>query len=173
MKRLRPLSLAASHWPTQANASAFYGNPNGAHGLADPAWIKKNLILVPVPYRMVVSWTPDRVMTHILFHRKCADALQRVLNGILAHFGSQAAIDASRMNMYSGAYMYRLKRGQHSLSMHAYGCAIDLDAEHNAFGSHAWTMPASVVALFDAEGATWGGRWGYPDAMHFQFANVT
>lgn len=87
----------------------------------------------------------------------------------------QAKIDAWHYNEYSGSFNYRPKRGSSSLSMHAYGCAIDWDAEENAFHSHRhlFTAESPLVIAFRREGAVWGGEWSSDvDAMHFQFARV-
>ena len=53
------------------------------------------------------------------------------------------------------------------------GATIDLDPEHNRLGQR-WLpdsgmMPEEVVAIFEAEGGKWGGRFqSRADCMHFQ-----
>ena len=163
------------NWPNQSTKelNAFYGNPVGINGQANPKWKATNLVLVPVPYHMIVAWEPHVPVKNILFHHKCAAPLARVLQGILDLYGSPAAIEKAGMHLYSGAYNYRAIRGSRRLSMHAYGCAIGLDSEHNPLVSRHGKMPKEVVKLFEAEGAEWGGRWrSRADPMHFQWAKT-
>ena len=165
----------SNHWPSQAIASLdkFYGNPVGQHGQANKTWEKKNLILVPVPYKMVLAWDDSKLVKSILIHVKCAGSLAIILHAILGEYGSQVAIEDAGLSLFGGSYTYRRIEGSHRLSTHAWGAAIDLDPEHNAMGSRKWSMPKDVVNIFEAQGWTWGGRWKHrPDPMHFQAANV-
>jgi hypothetical protein len=76
------------------------------------------------------------------------------------------------MHLFGGAYNFRVMRGGSSLSMHAYGCAVDFDPARNGFGSrnpYLAKCPA-VLEAFKREGWTWGGTWKKPDGMHFQAA---
>lgn len=159
-------------WPKQDAASmgAFYGNPDtNGDAMPDPMWEAANIVRVVPPYRMVLAWDKTKAVSAIRCHRKVAESLTRVLSGIPAHYGSQAAIEAARLHLYGGAYMFRLMRGGHALSIHSWGAAIDLDPEGNPFGGKV-TMPKAVVDLFAAEGWVWGGPWHTHDGMHFQAA---
>lgn len=162
-------------WPKQdaANMNAFYGNPDTNHdGVPDRAWEDSNIVGVVPPYRMVLAWATTQPVKAIRIHKKCAPSLTRILNAILAHYGSQSAIEAAGMHLYGGAYNFRLKRGGSTLSNHSWGSAIDLDPSNNAFGDTTPKMDRAVVALFAAEGWTWGGPWSKADGMHFQAANL-
>ena len=161
------------HWPSQTVSALtkFYGNPVEKHGQSNKTWEKNNLVLVPVPYRMVLAWDDSKPVKSILIHKKCATSLSIILKAILGEYGSQGAIEDAGMDLFGGSYSYRPIAGSHRLSCHAWGCAIDLDPEHNAIGSRKWSMPADVVSIFEAQGWTWGGRWKHrPDPMHFQAA---
>lgn len=165
-------------WPSQSPAAmnAFYGDPDkNRDGRADAAWMRANLVRVKPPYRMQWSWGGE--VATITVHRKCAESLLRVLDGVARVHGSQGAIEEARMHLCGGAFNFRVKRGGSSLSIHSWGAAIDLDPERNALGrlhvEQRGMMPMKVVDLFAAEGWTWGGRWSRPDAMHFQAACVT
>jgi len=88
----------------------------------------------------------------------------------------QKTIDAWGVSVFSGSYNYRVMRGGAVLSMHAYGCAIDLDAPRNFFHDqdpHFAHIP-QVVKAFKDEGWVWGGDWSgrSKDGMHFQAARV-
>jgi hypothetical protein len=110
------------------------------------------------------------VLKAISVNKVCAPSLTRVLTAVFDYYGNDPEkIAAYGMNLYGGAYNYRLKKGGSSLSVHSWGAAIDLDPEHNAFGGHSRRMPIAVVNAFKAEGWIWGGDWHQPaDPMHFQ-----
>ena len=56
------------------------------------------------------------------------------------------------------------------LSHHAYGCALDINATENAFGSHqAFDLPIELVRLLEGVGFYWGGR--YHNYMHFEWVD--
>lgn len=166
-------------WPreTRAEMTAFYGDPDPNHdGVPDRAWEDANLVSIAPPYRMALAWAPAQAVKTIRCHRKVAPSLLRILNGIIDHCGSQAAVESARMHLYGGAYCFRVMRGGSALSIHSWGAALDLDPERNSFGRRydetSGMMPHAVVDLFDAEGWAWGGRWSKPDAMHLQAATV-
>lgn len=166
-----------ANWPKQSAMSSFYGDPDtNDDGRPDAAWESANLVRITPPYRLVLAWDTKRALSTILVHKKCADSLLRVLTAIKAHYKTQEAIDAARMHLFGGVYNFRLMRGGSSLSIHSWGAAIDLDPERNGLGvkynAAKGMMPAPVIAAFEAEGWTWGGKWSRPDAMHFQAANV-
>ena len=167
-----------SNWPHQTKVEEFYGrNVRVRKGVAgpDPDWEKQNLVLVPLPWKGVASWDMSQPIKALRMHKLCAESLARVLAAIWDEFGkSQKAIDAVRMNLIGGGYNWRTMRGSTRLSMHASGCAVDFDPAHNGLGDPTPSMDMRVVAAFDAEGWTWGGRWSPQrrDGMHFQAADV-
>jgi hypothetical protein len=57
---------------------------------------------------------------------------------------------------------------QGNLSHHAWGMAVDLNADENAFG-HRPSMDDRIVSVFEKWGFTWGGEWIVPDGMHFEW----
>lgn len=183
-------------WPHQSEAIAFYGDPRaGDH--ANIHWEAANLVHVDVPFHM--TYEDGKLLTpvpRITIHHKAAESLARVLADIrdeylaLAHeklgalsadaageqaliAKAQALMEADRITRYSGSYCYRAMRGGKSLSMHAYGCAIDFDAEDNPMGHPGRIhVDSLIVKAFEREGWTWGGRWTRPDPMHFQACYV-
>jgi len=167
-----------SKWPTQAAAKEFYGNNiRVVKGVAgpDPKFERDNLVLVPIPWSAVASWDHSFKIKSLRVHRRCAESLTRVLDRIWNEFGQdQAAIEKVRLHLVGGGYNWRAMRGSSRISMHSYGCAIDLDPDHNAMGNAHPAMDPRVVAAFKSEGWTWGGDWspGSRDGMHFQAASV-
>ncbi|MCK1407671.1 M15 family metallopeptidase [Bradyrhizobium sp. 76] len=155
-----------SRWPHDdpASLAAFYG---------DPAKDEPGKLLVPVipPFQMYYAGKPVK---QILFHRKAAGALRAALEDIWTSCGrNQARVDALRISHYSGAYNHRLIRGSADRwSNHAYGAAIDFDAEHNGFNTGHGTMSQIVIDAFKRQGALWGGDYhGRTDPMHFEFCS--
>lgn len=161
-------------WPTQAECDQFYGNPRGKPGQPNPTWEAANIISIKPPYRMTYDGVPIK---GIRIHRKCAASLLDALTGIWNAAGhDQAKVDEWGASIYGGAYNYRLMRGGTRLSMHSWGCAIDLDPARNGFRDPTprFLQYPQVYRAFEAQGWTWGGRWKGDscDGMHFQAARV-
>lgn len=137
------------------------------------AWMRANLIRIGVPFRMTYDRRP---IERITIHRKCAASLTRVLNAIwIASGHNQAVIDAWGVSIFGGTFNFRLMRGINQLSMHAYGCAIDLDPARNGLGDQTphFDKCPQVVNAFVQEGWEWGGHWPTrKDGMHFQAART-
>ncbi|ABE63159.1 conserved hypothetical protein [Nitrobacter hamburgensis X14] len=154
-------------WPkdNQADLLAFYGTPGPD--------VERQLVNVVPPFQMYYDGKP---VARIRFHRKAAAALTAALNDIWEHYGSdQRKIDALGISKYAGAYNPRKVRGSATKwSNHAYGAAIDLNAEENGFGKGHGTMPQPVIDAFKRQGARWGGDYrGRTDPMHFEFCDAS
>lgn len=156
---LRSLMPAANPWPNSDAASlrAFYGEPGD----------ESQLVTLTFPFPMFYD---GKLVKTTRVHRKCADSLLRVLTRIgAAYFANRGIMEEAED--YGGCFNFRLKRGGTSYSLHAFGAAIDLDADDNSFKA-AWPvaadMPLEVCEEFAREGwISAGPFWGY-DAMHFQ-----
>lgn len=57
------------------------------------------------------------------------------------------------------------------LSFHAYGAAVDVDPEKNAYGlvGEIATKAHWLPVIFNAWGIAWGGDWNPRDDMHFEY----
>lgn len=165
-------------WPLQRDCATFYGNPDpDGDGAPNRAWEDENLTRIVPPFPMVLAWDVTKPLRSIRIHKKCAASLSRVLDAIAVNAIAHGGIEKNRIHLFGGSYSFRVIRGGTRLSMHSYGCAIDLDPANNPLG-RAWRaesgmMPQFVVDAFDAEGWVWGGRWARPDAQHFQAARVS
>ena len=171
-----------NQWPKQSECDKFYGNPRGRSGsTANRVWEIANIKYIKPPFAMHM----DKPIKYIAVHQKCAGALKEWLAEVYANAGKDdAKIAAMGMNVFSGSYVFRTMRGLQSLSMHAYGCAFDFDAPHNALFDHKGRMAnfrKQVISPFLDLGGTWGGDWNgngssaderRPDFMHFQFARM-
>lgn len=161
-------------WPLQKDCDRFYGNPRDPKDRSRPsaAWEAANLVSIKPPYRMTYDGKPIR---GIRVHKKCAESLLRVLTAIWEASGrQQSVVDAWGASIYAGAYNFRLMRGGSSLSMHSWGCAIDLDPARNGMGDTTpnFAKHSAVLKAFADEGWEWGGDWSGKscDGMHWQAA---
>ena len=161
-------------WPLQSQCDSFYGNPRGRNGQPSGVWESANLTRITSPFKMYFAGKP---VQSIRINKKCADSLNRVFNAIWVSANKdQKTIDAWGVSTFGGSYNYRLMRGGNVLSMHSYGCAIDLDPARNGFHDqhpHFANVP-QVLKAFNDEGWVWGGSWAgrSKDGMHFQAARV-
>jgi len=158
-------------WPLQSECDKFYGNPRGSHGgHVDEKWYAANIVLVPLPFLMHMG---DVTIKRISIHKRCAASLISVLAKVKAQLSADTFSPFDLC--YDGSFAYRSMRRGAALSMHAYGCALDIDAAHNPMGKRKmrFTRFSPWVQAFEEEGWTWGGRWSSPDGMHFQAARVS
>lgn len=166
-----------TNWPRQAECNAYYGDPDpDRDGRPNRAWEDANLVTIAPPYPMVLAWDVSAPVRGIRVHRRCAESLTRVLRRIAAIYPAAADRERARVHLFGGSYSFRLMRGGARLSMHSWGCAIDLDPQRNGLGvpwrPERGMMPVAVVEAFEAEGWVAGARWRTADAMHFQAARV-
>lgn len=156
---LRGLMPEPNPWPKSDRASmeAFYGKPGD----------ESNLVAFTFPFP--TFYDGKRVQTGRC-HKKVKDSLLRILTRIGEKHGQNRGV-MEEAEDYGGIYNFRPKRGGTSLSIHAWGAAIDLDADDNTF-RESWPMqadmPLEIIEEFAREGwVSAAAFWGY-DAMHFQ-----
>ncbi len=156
---LRSLMPKPNPWPNpdQRSLKKFYGEPGD----------ESNLVMIEFPYPMYYG---GKHVTRTRVHKKCADSLLKVLNNIKDLFPHHPQVQ-DEANDYGGIFNFRNKRGGTSYSLHAWGAAIDLDADDNTFRD-SWPMkadmPLEIMECFAREGwKSAGAFWGY-DAMHFE-----
>ena len=162
-------------WPNQSQSAlnAFYGNPDAnKDGAPDLKWQQENLTTITPPYPMFYD---GKKVSKISCHKLISESLLRVLTKIKAITTADERKQYG-LDQFGGVFNFRRKRGGSGLSTHSWAIAIDLAVALNqfgwAYGSRPNMMPAKVVAAFEEEGATWGGLWSNPDAMHFQWADI-
>lgn len=156
-----------TRWPrdNQADLLAFYGTPGPD--------VERQLVDVVPPFQMYYDGKPIK---RIRFHRKAAGALTAALNEIWDHYGrDQRKIDALGISKFAGTYNPRKVRGSATKwSNHAFGAAIDLNADQNALGVKKGTMPQPVINAFKRQGFRWGGDYRTrPDWMHFEACDAS
>lgn len=156
---LQSLKPKPNPWPRQngSELAAFYGR----------AGDQSKLVNMPVVFSTFYAGKPVRT---IRIHRRCAESLTRVFTDIKDFFLTDSDV-MDEATTYDGAYNYRNKRGSSSLSLHAWGAAIDLDASENTFRDN-WPvhgdMNWEIIKAFAREGwLSAAGEWN-SDPMHFQ-----
>lgn len=168
-------------WPRQSlvlEGTSVYGNPKGKGGGApSPAWEAANLVMMAAPWAMMMG---DIKITRFRVHKQCQASLGRVFANLKQSAGGDyKTLSAWGVTKFGGAYNYRLMRGGSNLSMHSYGCAIDLDPANNGLGDSTprFAEFPRVLAAFADEGWLWGGDWNGNgstaderrcDGMHWQ-----
>lgn len=101
------------------------------------------------------------------------DAISRALDALPAQFDRFLIPPA-------GTYNCREIAGTARISAHGYGIAIDIAAAQSDYwrwskpgadGKPQWRnrVPHEIVAIFEAHGFIWGGKWSHYDTMHFEY----
>lgn len=113
---------------------------------------------------------PNRIYVHKQFGK--------IINEWFLHLMNQNLLN--EIKTWDGCFNIRLKRGLHSLSIHSFACAIDLNASHNPLGLTREQclkknlIPFSEKFITESRkfvdcGADWKNR---PDGMHFQIKSI-
>lgn len=167
----RKLFPEASTSPSAPAAPEAVGQAQGAligamtfrilkSGFIDPddAWVAANIASASVP---------------ILGSVTCHRLMLPQLGAALAELESEGLGDRINPGAYGGCYVPRFinRDPRRSLSMHAFGLAVDLNVSTNRYGT-AGDMDPSIVAIFQKWGFNWGGYWSPPDPMHFEMARL-
>jgi hypothetical protein len=120
----------------------------------DPAWVRRNIVSRRVP-----------IVGNVTCHRRIIAPLRAAL-GEVARRGLARLVDPGD---YAGCYAPRRIPGSGSLSLHAWGLAVDLNASRNPQGSKP-SQDRRLVRIMERHGFSWGGRWPtVPDGMHFEY----
>lgn len=167
-------------FPKQSEVLAYrsvYGDPRGKNGLASITWQRKNLVRIVPPFKMTYAGQPIKGVT---FHRACAPDFAKLFDLLkTAAGGKQATLDHWGVSIFGGSFNYRLMRGLNVLSMHSFGCAVDLDPARNGLGDRTprFNEFPDVVKAFRLSGLCWGADWNSDgstadtrtmDSMHLQ-----
>lgn len=135
---------------------------------------ESNLENIVPPYTLYYDGKPVKT---IRVHRLIAQRVKDALAEILKEYGEEN-IKKYGLDRYSGSFNYRKTTTGASMSMHAWGIALDFDAENNTF-----EMKSPRASLSRPECETWWkiwekygavslGRERNQDWMHIQFARL-
>ena len=153
-------------WPTQKevrSGKSVFGAPGEAA-----------LVNVAPPYPLFYEGEQVR---SIRVHRIVAPVVLGALQQVLDEYGPER-IRALGLDQYGGSYNYRQTTGAGSLSMHAWGIALDFCPAGNGMSAHA---PAATLShpdcrrwweIWESLGAVSMGRACDYDWMHLQFARL-
>ena len=119
----------------------------------DPTWIQGHIVTVTLP-----------VLGRVSCNKKLIPQLRATMDQVVAS-GLEATI-----HEYDECFSARsaLSSPSASISAHAWGAAIDVNADVNRFGTPPAQDPA-LVELMKRWGFAWGGDWIVPDGMHFEY----
>jgi hypothetical protein len=152
--------------------------------------LEKNLVILDVtdlPYKIYYD---KKVVSSIRCHYKIADDLKHRLNAIWAAARAQVKkrdgytltsehydkatvefLHARHLDVFGGCYNNRSIRGGTSMSMHAWGAAVDWNPAENALRTKG-NMPAWWIAVWTQRIGDikwhWGGSWTRRDPMHVE-----
>lgn len=161
------ISPAPPMWPTQASVrsgKSCFGQPGNEQALTP--------IIPPYPL-----YYEGRQVRSIRVHELIAPHVQQALREVLAHYG-QEAIHRLGLDIYGGSYAYRPISSGASLSMHAWGIALDFFPERNSYSMRAPRASLSAEEcrpwweIWESHGAVSLGRERDYDWMHLQFARL-
>ena len=154
-------------WPSQAevrSGKSIFGKPG----------VESNLVSITPPYPLYFA---GKQLKTIRVHKLIAKAVLTALEEVLDHYGIDE-IKRLGLDKFDGAYNYRKSRGGSSLSMHAWGVALDWNAAKNAMNMKAGQASLSRPEcrawwnIWEKQGAVSLGRARNYDWMHVQFATL-
>lgn len=154
-------------WPTQARVR------QGKSEFGAPGCEESLVSLIPA-YTLYYEESPVK---SIRVHHLIAAHVKAALEEVLAHYGKDE-IQRLGLDQYGGCYHYRPTRNGKSLSLHAWGIALDFAPRSNGFAlksPRASLSHPDCVAwwqIWECHGAVSLGRQRNYDWMHLQFASL-
>lgn len=136
---------------------------------------ESSLVNVPVPEGHPLKYDGKPVST-IRVHYLIADNVSAILRETLEHYGPDIDKIAPGLCVYSGSYNNRSVSNGSKKSMHAWGIALDFDAESNAYSfdhTKARLARPEYQAFWEIVADHGGyslGKHADCDWMHIQFA---
>jgi len=128
----------------------------------------KWMTVIPIPADISATWlntnNNNQPTIHIYGNKDMTDALLAALDAV------RAAGIIDQLKTFDGCFNIRPVRGMNSISTHAYGLGIDMNAADYPLGSDA-RMSDELVACFKNAGFDYGGDFvSRKDAMHISYA---
>lgn len=161
----KDLDIVRPVWPVQRDLQKFYGDPG------------ENQTMLVSPYPLYLDWDLTTPIKRFSIHEKCHDSALRVMDRVLDHYGLDRLHDLG-LDQFGGCLNVRKMRNGSSWSTHAWGIAIDWDADRNQLR---WTRSNARMArpeyapfldLWEQEGWLSLGRARNFDWMHVQAARL-
>ncbi len=120
------------------------------------------------------DWARTHIATEVvplLGSVTCNKVLFPQLKQALRDIIDRGLADKIHPGQFAGCYYPRFIAGTSTLSNHAFGLALDINAVENQRGT-VGLIDRGVVAIFQRWGFTWGGDWRYTDPMHFELNSI-
>ena len=122
----------------------------------DPT-LEKHMVLWDIPSEMEIGVIPKRIYCNKDMLIPLTLAFKALINNEYVN----------ELKTFDGCFNIRKKKAGRSLSLHAWGVAIDVNAAWNGFNKKP-TLSEGFVKCFTENGFDWGGLFSKPDGMHFQ-----
>lgn len=157
--------------PTIDQLKKALGDPTPyiLRGTTETLWPKRILGTAYLPAALPLSWDRSVSVSRFSCHKLLVPFFEAALHAIAERPEAWATV-----NDFGGCYAFRPQRGTRStLSLHAWGAAIDLDVCDNPMGKDPDVHPL-VIEAFARQGFVWGGTFQGKrrDGMHFEFADL-
>lgn len=141
----------------QALGEFSYSGRTGASFTQEPPFVDANIVRVEVP---------------LLGEVRCHRAVAEMLTGAMSQLAAEGLGHLVDPGGFAGCWNPRYIRAATGtaagVSRHAWGAAVDLNADSNPLGS-AGNQDPRLVEIMAEWGFTWGGLWLVPDPMHFEY----
>lgn len=137
-----------------------FGDPRANPG----RWERANIVTANAPRGFQFQLYLGGPSPTVWVHRLVKPQFERLFQALAAE-GLWDAIQP-----VSGPFVLRNIAGSTSLSMHAFGIAIDINPDLFKQGQNRVFPDPFVVEIFQDHGFHWGIFFPNPDPMHFQFA---
>ncbi len=132
------------------------------------------LTTIDLPFPLRIAWDSKTSVKKMTCHKDIAEPLKAVFNDLLKIYG-YPKIRELGIDLFGGCFNYRQMRGGSSLSVHAFGLAIDLDPDRNRLKETARTARFArpeyklMIDVFYKHGFISLGKEKNYDWMHFQW----
>ena len=151
---LRSADLVLPQEDIKTRFGEWAGRPGSGGFLEiDPNWVRDNIVTTTVP-----------VIGKVTCNQRLIPALKAAMQQLVSH--DQASV----VHDYEGCFVakFLLNDPSASISHHAWGAAIDINAAANPYGAVPVQSPVLVKAM-EQQGFIWGGRFIIPDGHHFEY----
>jgi peptidoglycan LD-endopeptidase CwlK len=125
-----------------------------------------------------IRWMPKS--THTTVRITSVNGVDQRLAAVSAELDQLPAVDKKFVLKTAGTFYWRPIAGTNQLSAHAFGIAIDINADYADYWRWGGTaanglipyrnrIPPRIVEIFERHGFIWGGKWYHYDTMHFEY----
>jgi len=125
-----------------------------------------------------IPWMPKS--THATVRITSVNGVDKRLEAVSAELDQLPAEDKRFVLKTAGTFNWRPIAGTDQLSAHAFGIAIDINADYadywrwggratNGLIPYRNRVPRRIIEIFERHGFIWGGKWYHYDTMHFEY----